>query len=335
MLSDNSVSIYDVAQEAGVSIATVSRVLNNNPDVAQKTKKKVLDAMHKLNYQPSAIARAMVNKKMQTVGILTVDIRAENYNVAAYTIERSLALLGYSAIICNTFGSMEDNINSIRMLLDKGVSGIICIGSVFDRTFNETNILSEYGNIPFIVTNYPIEANNVCCVDFDENTGIEQAISHLVERNHSKVFFVKDVDSYSSNKKAKVFLNQMSRHGLDADKSLIIETNRSLKGGAAAVDELIASERPFSALLFNDDITAIGGMKRLLELGYKVPEDVAIVGYNNTTLSKCCTPSLTSVSTNFETLGNIAVTLLKGLIDGINTTKSVSIKPELIIREST
>ena len=335
MLPEGSVNIYDVAQEAGVSIATVSRVLNNNSNVSQKTKENVMSALHKLNYQPSAIARAMVNKRMQTVGILTVDIRSEKYSVAAYTIERNLALMGYSAIICNTFGSTEDNINSIRMLMDKGVSGIICIGSVFDKTFNETSILSEYSNMPFIITNYAMDADNVCSVDFDEHVGIEQVINHLLKKEHSNIFFVKDVDSFSSAKKEKVFLGELIAQGMNADRGLIIKTDRSLEGGAAAVDKIIASGRPFSAILFNDDLTAIGGMKHLKALGYRVPEDVAIVGYNNTVLSRCCTPTLTTVSTNFETLGSMCVTLLMGLIDGTNITKDVMIKPKLIIREST
>lgn len=335
MLQSNSASIYDVAQESGVSIATVSRVLNNNPNVSPKTQKKVMNALQKLHYRPSTIARAMVNRNMQTIGILTVDIRSENYNVAAYTIERNLALLGYSSIICNTFGETEDNIKSIRMLLDKGVSGIICIGSVFDRTFNETSILSEYSHIPFIVTNYPLEAENVCCVDFDEYVGIEKALSHLLERGHSDIFFVKDVDSYSSQKKANIFLGQLLARGMKADTGLIIETNRSLEGGAGAVDTIIASGKPFSAILFNDDMTAVGGLKRLISLGYSVPDEVAVIGYNNTILSKCCTPTLTTVSTNFESLGKTCVTLIMDLINNTGAAKTAQIKPELIIREST
>ncbi len=335
MLQSNSASIYDVAQESGVSIATVSRVLNNNPNVSPQTQKKVINALHKLHYRPSTIARAMVNRNMQTIGILTVDIRSENYNVAAYTIERNLALLGYSAIICNTFGSKEDNIKSIRMLMDKGVTGIICIGSVFDRTFNETSILSEYSNIPFIVTNYPLEAENVCCVDFDEYVGIEKVLTHLFERGHPDVYFVKDVDSYSSQKKANIFLGQLIAKGMGADTSLIVDTTRSLEGGAIAVDKIIASGKPFSAILFNDDMTAVGGLKRLIALGYRVPDEIAVVGYNNTILSKCCTPTLTTVSTNFETLGKTCVTLMMDLINDTGATKTALIKPELIVREST
>lgn len=334
MSSDASVSIYDVANTAGVSIATVSRVLNNNPNVSEKTREKVLHVLKTLNYQPSSIARAMVNKKMLTIGILTVDIRSHNYSVAAYSMERNLAQMGYSAIICNTFGSTEDNINSIRMLLDKGVSGFICIGSVFDKTFNETSIISDYSNVPFVVSNYSIEADNVCCVDFDENAGIEKAISHFIDRKRENIYFVRDVDSYSANKKAKCFLRQLTIHGFDQSKSLIIDTVRSIEGGKQAVDAIIQSGKPFDAILFNSDITAIGGMKRLKELGYRVPEDVSVIGYNNTLYSQCSTPALTSVSTNFETVGSLSVTLLMGLINGTNTTNSVSIKPELIVRES-
>lgn len=334
MLSDASINIYDVAHEAGVSIATVSRVLNNNPNVSEKTKGKVQLVLHKLQYQPSSIARAMVNKKMLTIGILTVDIRSENYNVAAYTIERNLALMGYSSIICNTFGNTEDNIKSIHMLLDKGVSGIICIGSVFDKTFNETSILSEYSNIPFILTNHPMSAGNVCCVDFDEDNGIEKAISHLVKRRHTDIFFVRDTDSFSANKKARIFLRQLQAHSLESGKSHIIETTRSLEGGGTAVDAILEAGTPFNAILFNDDLTAIGGMKRLIELGYRVPEDVSIIGYNNTSYSKCSTPTLTTVSTDFETLGSLCVTLLMGLIEGSNSSNSVSIATELIVRES-
>lgn len=334
MLSDVSVNIYDVAHEAGVSIATVSRVLNNNPNVSEETKGKVQLVLHKLQYQPSSIARALVNKKMLTIGILTVDIRSENYNVAAYTIERSLALMGYSSIICNTFGNTEDNIKSIRMLLDKGVSGIICIGSVFDKTFNETSILSEYSTIPFILTNHPMRADNVCCVDFDEDSGIKKAISHLVKKRHTDVFFVRDTDSFSANKKVRVFLRQLQVHGLESGKSHVIETTRSLEGGRAAVDAILDIGKPFNAILFNDDLTAIGGMKHLIELGYRVPEDVSIIGYNNTSYSKCSTPTLTTVNTDFETLGSLCVTLLMGLIEGSNSSNSVSIATELVVRES-
>lgn len=334
MGSNGSVSIYDVAKAAGVSIATVSRVLNNNSNVSDKTKEKVLNVLKELNYQPSSIARAMVNKKMLTIGILTVDIRSQNYNIAAYTIERTLANMGYSAIICNTFGSTEDNIKSIRMLLDKGVSGFICIGSVFDKTFNETSIISDYSHVPFVVSNYQIEADNVCCVDFDESAGIEKAILHFVDRKRKSIYFVRDVDSFSANKKAKCLLRQLQLHGLEQNKGHIIDTTRSVDGGKQAVDTILRSGKPVDAILFNSDIVAIGGMKRLTELGYRVPEDVSVIGYNDTLYAQCSTPTLTSVSTNFETVGRLCVTLLMGLIDGTNTMNSISIKPELVIRES-
>lgn len=331
----NSVNIYDVAKEANVSIATVSRVLNNNPNVSSAMKQKVNDALQKLDYQPSGIARALVSKKMQTVGIMTVDIRSALYAVTAYTIERQLSILGYNSILCNTFGSTEDNIKYVRMLLDKGVSGIICIGSVFDKTFNETNILEEYRNTPFIMTNYQINADNVCSVVIDEKAAMEKAVNHLIERGHKDILYVRDMDTYSANHKVKIFLDYMSKQGLESSKKAVFVTDRSIEGGERVAEEILNSGVKFSAILANDDITAVGCMKKLKEFGYSTPEDVAIVGYNNTIVSECCTPRLTTVDNKFETVGTFAVTLLKDLIEAKNTPKSVTIMPELIIKEST
>ncbi len=331
----NSANIYDVAREANVSIATVSRVLNNNPRVSRTTRDRVLETLHKMNYQPSEIARGLVAKKMQTVGILTVDIRSSNNSITAYTIERNLSMLGYNSMLCNTFGNEEDNIKYVRMLMDKGVSGIVCIGSVFDRTFNGTSLLSECKSTPIILTNYQVEADNVCSVLIDDRSAIQSAIDHLVERGHKDIVFVRDMGSFSSNQKAKFFKNYMEKCGLPFGSESIFVTDRSLSGGAAAVDGILASGVKFSAIIFNDDVTAIGGMKQLKRLGYSTPEDVAIIGYNNTTAAECCTPALTSVDNKFETVGNIAVTLLRDLLDGNNTSKCISIVPELVVREST
>lgn len=329
-----SVDIYDVAREADVSIATVSRVLNNNPVVAPKTREKVLAALNKLNYQPSEVARGLVTKKMQTVGILTVDIRAQQYATTAYTIERILASMGFNTILCNTFNGPEDNIKYVRMLLDKNVSGIICIGSVFDRTFNETNILSECRNIPMVLTNYQVDAPNVCSVLIGEQTGIQLAVDHLISRGHKNILFVKDMDSVSSNKKAAAFRAYLKSAGLPVGKSSVYTTTRSLDGGVAAVDEILKTQTEFSAIIFNDDITAIGGMKRLQKLGYSIPSDVAIIGYNNSVYSECCTPTLTTIDIKSETIGSLAVTMLRELMSEKQNGKAVMVIPELVIRES-
>lgn len=328
-------NIYDVAKEAQVSIATVSRVLNNHPSVAPATRGKVLAALEKLNYQPSEIARGLVTKKMQTVGVLTVDVRSPNYSVTAYTIERSLFLMGYNSILCNTFGGPAGSMKYVQMLLEKGVSGIICLGSVFDRSFNETNLLSEWNKVPFILTNYQADAENVCCVAIDEKTGMDLALEHLVSQGRKNIIFVKDMETRSSAIKAAEFKSYLQSHQLPAGRASIGLTDRSLEGGAAAVDNILSTGAKFDAIIFNDDLTAVGGMKRLQTLGYSVPEDVAVMGYNNTPFARCCTPTLTTVDNMFETVGSLAVALLRDLMESNKAAKTVSVVPKLVVREST
>ena len=327
--------IYDVAKEANVSIATVSRVLNNSPAVAPKTAQRVRAALRKLNYQPNEIARGLVTKRMQTVGILTVDIRSISYAITAYTIEQNLSRMGYNSILCNTFGSSETTIGLVKMLLGRGVSAIICIGSVFDRTFNESNLLNEFSDIPFILMNYYVEADNVYSILNGDQEGIQMAIDHLVSRGHKNILFVKDMGSDSSNRKATAFRNYLKTLGLSSNKTSVCSTVRSLEGGAAAIDEILGASIPFSAIVFNDDLTAVGGLKRLQELGYSIPKDVALMGYNNSIYSSCCTPTLTTVDLKLETMGNMAVTLLRELLESKSPAKVVNLLPELIVREST
>ena len=288
-----------------------------------------------MNYHPIEMARGLVTKKMQIVGILTVDIRCTSYAVTAYTIEQELSRMGYNSILCNTFGSSETTVDLVKMLLGRGVSAIICIGSVFDRTFHESNLLYEFKDIPFILMNYYIEADNVYSILNGDREGIQMAIDHLVNRGHKEILFVKDMGSESSNRKAAAFRSHLKALGLPVDKNSVRSTVRSLEGGAAAVDEILGSGTPFSAIIFNDDLTAVGGMKRLQKLGYSIPKDIALVGYNSSTYSCCCTPTLTTVDLKLETMGNMAVMLLRELLESQTPAKVVNLLPELIVREST
>lgn len=318
-----------------MSIATVSRVLNKHASVSPATQRKVMAALEKLNYQPSEIARGLVTKRMQTVGVLTVDVRSPNYAVTAYTIERSLFILGYNSILCNTFGGPAGSMKYVQMLLEKGVSGIICLGSVFDRSFNETNLMSEWNKVPFILTNYQVDAENVCCVAIDEKTGMNLALEHLISQGRKKIVFVKDMDTHSAANKAAAFKACLQEHQLTVSRASIEQTDRSLEGGAAAVEHMLKSGTEFDAIVFNDDLTAVGGMKYLQERGFTVSEDVAVLGYNNTPFARCCTPTLTTIDNMYETVGSLAVTLLRDLMESNKAAKTVSVVPRLIVREST
>ena len=329
------INIYDVARIANVSTATVSRVINNKVRVSPETRKKVQDTITQLNYRPSAIARGLVLKHTETVGILVTDITAPNYAKTARAMERDLFQIGYSAILCNTGGSVENNKAYLHMLVNLGVCGIICIGSVFKNTLQETLMLSEFSHIPFVLSHCQIPAVNTYSVVIDEVHGIRLCVEHLMEKGHRDILYVKDADSYSGERKKLAFREAMTQLGLSVDDKSIYNTYRSFEGGVAAAKKIIASCPNFSAIIFGDDITAAGGLFALKKAGYSVPKDVAIVGYNNTPSSICCDPQLTTVDNKTDIMGSLSVKLLQTVLEHKETTKLLSVTPELVIREST
>lgn len=329
------INIYDVARIANVSTATVSRVLNNKVSVSPETRRKVQDAISQLNYRPSAIARGLVLKHTKTVGILVTDITAPNYAKTARAMDRELFSIGYSAILCNTGGSIENNKGYLHMLVNLGVCGIICIGSVFKNTLQETLMLSEFSHIPFILSHCQISADNTYSVLIDESHGIRLCVEHLKEKGHKDIVYVKDADTYSGERKKLAFRESMSELGMPVDDKMIFSTYRSFEGGVEAAKEIIASCPRFSAIIFGDDITAAGGLFALKKAGYSVPKDVAIIGYNNSPSSICCDPQLTTVDNKTDIMGSLSVKVLQTVLESQETTRLLSVTPELVIREST
>ncbi|MCL2391411.1 MAG: LacI family transcriptional regulator [Oscillospiraceae bacterium] len=328
-------SIYDIAREANVSSATVSRVLNNKPSVSAHTRNKVEEVIKRLNFQPNPFARALVSKRIPTVGIMSIDVRIPHYASTAFAMERELFKLGYNSVLCNTGGDYDSNLKYLHILIEKGISGVMCLGSVFRDTFWNTSILSEFPDIPFFFSNCVLQSDNAYSVIIDERKALKLCVSHLIEKGHSQILYVKDTESYSGILKASSFLHAMEAKGLCHDKENIFTVNRGFDGGTDAVDRIINSKIPFTAIIFGDDITAIGGLKRLKEHGLSVPNDIAVIGYNNSIASTCCSPALTTVDNKTDIMGSLIVNLFQTVVEGRQTAKLLTVTPELILRDST
>lgn len=328
-------NIYDIAKEAGVSISTVSRVINNRPNIKPATRKRVEDILDKHSFKPSAIAQGLVTKNIRTVGILTIDIRVPHYASTAYALERELYKMGYNVILCNTHGETEDSMDYVRMLVERGVSGIILIGSVFQNQYIESSLVNSIIDIPFIIINSHLRAKNVYSVMINHEKGISLCIDHLLSKCREKIIYVQDADSFSGISKANFFLKRTAECGLNSSNNSVFKTTRSIMGGRDSIDRILESGQEFNAIIFGDDITAVGAVQRLKELGYRVPEDVSVIGWNNSLYASCCTPSLTSVDNKTELIGTLSIKLLESLIEGKQISSSITIDSELILREST
>ena len=153
-------NIYDIAKEAGVSISTVSRVLNHKDRVNPETKKRVEAILEKYEYTPSAIARGMVSKSMKTVSVLTVDIRVPHYARTAYTIEREFSRRGYEVTLCNTGGELEETEKYLKTVLEKKVDGIVLVGSVFNTLCKKPEISNLLKTVPVVLANGKLDLPN-------------------------------------------------------------------------------------------------------------------------------------------------------------------------------
>lgn len=328
-------NIYDIAKEAGVSISTVSRVLNNKSYVKQETREKIETVLKKYSYTPSAIARGLVTKSMNTIGILTVDIRVPHYAKTAYIIEQEFSNNGYNVIVCNTDGSMDKNNRYIKILNEKKVDGLVLIGSVFNEIMSNDEILENLKDIPIILANGRLDISNAYSVLVDDKMGIKLAVDYLYSKGHRNILYVEDLESSSAVLKQSGFISSMKKHDVKNPNKFIFKTEYGLDGGKAIAKKILELGIKFSAVVFGEDLTAIGAMKEFKRAGLKIPDDVAITGFNNSEYALLCEPELTSVENNAETMGVLVAKMLKSLIEEDGKNASLMIQPELVVRGST
>ncbi|MDF2522415.1 MAG: degA [Clostridiales bacterium] len=328
-------NIYDIAKQANTSVTTVSRVLNNKTNVSAKTRKRVQDVLEKYDYTPNAMARALVAKTMKTIGVLTIDVRDPHYASTAYTIEQEFRKLGYNVILCNTGNSKEEKSDYIRVLSEKNVDGIILIGSIFNDKDIESSVSSYFAKNPVVLANGWLENENTYSVLVDDSYGISLCVEHLYNNGHRNILYVKDSSTYSADQKVYGYLTSMSKYNLPVDEDSIAHVERGLIGGYSAIESFINSKKEFTAVIFGEDITAIGGIKKLNEMNLKVPDNVAITGFNNSIFAECSNPELTSVDNKVEVVGTLSVRMLHDLMENKNLSRSILIRPDLKVRKST
>jgi LacI family transcriptional regulator len=333
---ERNLNIYDIAKEAGVSISTVSRVLNNKDRVTQKTKEKIQMVLDKYDYKPSAIARGLVSKTMKTVAILSVDIRVPHYARTAYVIEQEFSRRSYHVIVCNTGGELEETRRYARSVAQGQVDGIVLVGSIFNKLGKDDEVSAALQGMPVVIANGQLDRPNVFSILVDDRLGISLAVNHLIQRGHQPkhIVYVKDRNTESAQIKARGFLNILKEWDVEGTKRHIISTSYGLNGGIQAAEAILRTEFQPTAVVCGEDLTAVGIIKGLTAAGLKIPENMAITGYNNSEYSLICSPELTSVDNKGEMCALLCVQLLESRIDGSNSFSSITINPELVVRES-
>ncbi|MDR0449664.1 MAG: LacI family transcriptional regulator [Treponema sp.] len=328
-------NIYDIAKEAGVSISTVSRVLNNKSNVNEATRGRIQALLDKYRYTPSAIARGLVANSMKTVAIFTVDLRVPRYACTAYTIEREFSKRGYKVIVCNTGGELEETRKYVRSLAaNRQADGLVLVGSVFNDLGRDAEIAAALGNLPVVIANGQLDLPNSYSVLVDDLFGVFLAVDHLAGRGHRDIVYVKSMDTASAEIKHAGFIKAMDKLDLKYAKSMTVAAAYGLEGGRRAAGKILRREPRPTAAVCDEDLTAVGLIKGLTAAGLRVPEDIAVTGYNNSDYSLICSPELTTVDNKGEMSALSCAQILESRINNNSTFSSIRIKPELVIRQS-
>jgi len=334
----DAVNIYDIAKMANVSIATVSRVMNGSEKVSENTRKKVMAVIEREGYTPNVFAQGLGLNTMHTVGVL-VPTNADLYmaNAVAF-LEEELIRYGYDCILSCTGFDLEGKQKKTEMLLSKHIDSLIYVGSTYAGDGSDTHA-TEYireaaGQVPVFIINGNVNGENIFASVCEDEKAVFDATAAMLGRGRERILFLTDSHSYSANKKRKGYERAMKDAGRSAKKGIMYVEN-----DIHAVRDLLLGKEDLvcDGIIASNDSIAVGAVKYATAKGLKIPEDIEIVGYNNSTLAMSSTPEITSIDNHTADIcKDTVVRIMKILEEGeTKLTHKISVPCTLIERETT
>lgn len=302
-------TIYDVASEAGVSMATVSRVVNGNPNVKPSTRKKVLDAIERLGYRPNAVARGLASKKTTTVGVIIPDISNIFFSELARGIEDIATMYKYNIILCDSDQNKEKELHLFNTLLEKQVDGIVFMGGRISEEHIEEFKKSP---VPVVLAATVDEQGETPSVNIDYKQAVYDAVHYLTEKGHKRVAMVSGplVDPINGHYKFEGYRQALSEADLPFDDRLVTVGDHSYDSGVEAAQEFLKSRERPTAIFVGSDEMALGVIHGIQDEGHRVPEDIEVISFNDTRLALMVRPTLTTVVQPMYDIGAVAMRLL-------------------------
>ncbi|WP_438349041.1 LacI family DNA-binding transcriptional regulator [Paenibacillus sp. FA6] len=301
-------SIKDVAKHAGVSVATVSRVLNDKGYVSDNTREKVEHSIKELDYTPNEIARTLFNKQSKTIGLIVPDIMNPYFPELARAVEDTATKLGYNVILCNSDGNTEKEQRYLDVLLQKYVNGII----VSSNTLNVNQI--EKLNIPVVSIDREI-SKGLPTIVVENKKGAMMATHFLKSKGCTRIAHIRGPHAIVNAEERYGGYQEVVGKETWFKESYIANGNYDMETSIEATLELLGLHPEIDGIFAANDIMAIGAIKAAYQLGKRVPEDIAIIGFDGISLSKATIPELTTIVQPIYELGETATTMLVQLME--------------------
>lgn len=324
-----NITIYDVAREANVSMATVSRVVNGNPNVKPATRKKVVEVIERLGYRPNAVARGLASKKTTTVGVIIPDISSTFFAELARGIEDIATMYKYNIILSNSDQNKDKELHLLNTMLGKQVDGIVFMGG---------NITGEHveefkkSPVPIVLAGSIEESNSIPSVNINYEQAIYDAVHTFVERGHKQISFVTGPlqEPINSQKKLEGYKRALQEAGIEYNENLVVEGDYTYDSGIEAIEKLLEEENRPSAIVVGADEMALGVIHGAEDRGYKIPDDFEVISSDNTRLTLMVRPQLTTIVQPLYDIGAVAMRLLTKLMNKEKVEESIVVLPHRI-----
>jgi DNA-binding LacI/PurR family transcriptional regulator len=326
--------LSDVAKKAGVSEATVSRVLNDKPGISASTRAAVLTALDVMGYERPTQLRG---ERARLIGLVLPELQNPIFPALAEVVGGALAQRGFTAVLCTrTTGGMSEA-DYVDMLLERQVSGMVFGGGQYaeaDAPHSHYLRLLEL-RLPVVLVNAASENLDFPRVSTDDAVAVEQAFGHLTSLGHERIgLILGPPDHMPSRRKQEALQIAAERAGVALPAGRVEHTMFSIEGGQVAASRLL--KQGVTGIVCASDPIALGAVRAVRRAGLRVPQDVSVVGYDDSAFMNCTDPPLTTVRQPLEAIGRAAVAMLVGQIDGIPVTaEELLFEPELVVRGST
>ena len=309
--SPGTVTLADVAERVGVSARTVSRVVNGEGGCTEATRQRILDAIAELGYRPNLMARGLTRRRSDMVGLVAAEMRDPFFPEFADGVERAASASGRTMFLASTAGERSLQHQALATLIGHGADGAI----VFPATGSADDLAGfAREGLRIVVVNSDIAGPGIGSVSAEIQHGAAQAVAHLVERGRRRIAFLAPAGG-RTGRRERGYRAALERAGLPIDESLIIEVSNSLDGGRQGAVSAMSLDHPPDAIFAYNDLIAIGVLQQCLALGHVVPDEIAIVGFDDISMCEAMTPGLTSVRIDRDQLGRAAVEMVQQLVD--------------------
>ncbi len=335
MSTRSPIRLKDIAQKTGFSANTVSLALRESPRIPAETREVIRRAAEELNYQPNQIARSLVSRETKTIGLILTDLMNPILTKTAQQVELALAERGYGTLFASSNLSLSEEKQALETFRSRRVDGMLVYPAVHQQLGHIKAVSQEFP-VVLLIAGQDI---GVDVVSVDDRRGAQRAIKHLIELGHRRIGLLDPSPGNGNNEKLEGYLHALAQAGIAFDPALVVTTSgHYATHGYFGLDELMAIDQPPTAVFCHNDSLAMGALRWCNRNRRRVPQDVAIMGYDNIDFSEFTQPPMSTMNYAVDVVARLAVDRLLGLIsagDQPPKPRVTLIEPELVVREST